>query len=77
MAAARALSLHSFNLYITCQEAAAHCYSHPVQHQEDPEAEVAGQSCPQEVEAAAEAKEVYDASGAQPTKATVKQMTGT
>ena len=31
----------------------------------------------QEVEAAAEAKEVYDASGAQPTKATVKQMTGT
>lgn len=38
---------------ITYQEAAGRCCSHPVQLQEDPEGEAAGQSCPQEAEAAA------------------------
>jgi len=50
---AKALSPQSFRVQFTYQAAAAHCCTHPVQHQEDPAAEVAEQSCPQEVEAAA------------------------
>jgi hypothetical protein len=41
------------NSRFTCQAAGARCCSHPVQRQEDQEAEVEEQSCPPEVEAAA------------------------
>lgn len=53
MSIAKAPSRRTFKLLFTYQAAVAHCCTHPAQHQEDPEAAVAEQSCPQAVEVVA------------------------